>query len=66
MSVEETEFERLLDSLQGLTRTQIVDLVCESVSQKDAETFVMQSAGLSLEILRCASARVLLRSAVRG
>lgn len=66
MDAKQTEFERLLVSLQGLTRTEIVNLVRESVSQRDAEVFAVQSAGLSLDTLRCASARVLLRSTSRA
>jgi hypothetical protein len=58
---EPTEFERLLKALDGLTRTQLADLVTSRVPRQDAQRFVERASGLSLDALRFVSAHMLLR-----
>jgi hypothetical protein len=59
--IEPTDFDVTLQSLEGLTRTQIADLVAKHLSAEDAESFFVLAATLSLDALRFMSARVLLR-----
>ncbi|MDP9002504.1 MAG: hypothetical protein M3O46_20630 [Myxococcota bacterium] len=57
----ETEFEQLLRGLQGLTRTELAELVTSRIPKEDALSFVVVATGLSLDALRFVSARTLLR-----
>jgi hypothetical protein len=59
--IEPTEFEATLKSLEGLTRTQITELVAENLSPQHAKDFALLVASLSLEALRLCGARALLR-----
>jgi hypothetical protein len=56
-----TEFERLLHSLDGLTRSEIAELVMAGISGEEAATFALLTHGLSLDALRFVSARALMR-----
>ena len=59
--IEPTDFDVALRSLEGLTRTQIAELVVKHLSSEDAESFAALAESLSLDALRFLSARVLLR-----
>jgi hypothetical protein len=58
---ELTEFERLLNVLDGLTRSEITEIVTARIPERYARTFATLTAELSLEALRLVSARALLR-----
>lgn len=59
--IEPTDFDVALRSLEGLTKTEIAELVVKHLSSEDAESFAALAASLSLDALRFLSARVLLR-----
>jgi len=56
-----TEFEVVLQGLEGLTRGEIAEVVTAQISDKDAESFSVLLEGLSIEALRFVSARALVR-----
>jgi hypothetical protein len=59
--IEPTEFDATLQSLEGLTKTQIAELVAKHLSAEDAESFTVLAASLSFDALRFLSARVIVR-----
>ena len=59
--IEQSDFDATLKSLEGLTRTQIGELVAKHLPSEDAESFATLVANLSLDALRFLSARVLVR-----
>ena len=63
---EVTEFERLLGTLEGLTRAEIADMMVSRLPRKDAHGFIRLATGLSIDALRFVSARMLLRMAPRA
>jgi hypothetical protein len=60
-SEEPTVLERTRATLDGLTRTQIVKIVTESIVPEDVPSFAILSEGLSLEALKFLCARAILR-----
>ena len=55
------EFDRVLASLDGLTREEIAELIRAHVPTKDADAFAVLIDGLSPDALRFLSARALVR-----
>ena len=63
--VDQTEFERLLKSLESRTRGEVVGLVAARLSEQEGARFALLADGLSFEALKFVAARTLLRAPLR-
>jgi hypothetical protein len=57
--LQSTEYEKILDALQPLSREEIAERFAQVVSPDDAKNFRVLVEGLSLDALRVVSARAL-------
>jgi hypothetical protein len=56
-----TDYDAILENLRALTREEIAELVAQTISSEEAESFRVLVQGLSLDALRVLSARALWR-----
>jgi hypothetical protein len=59
--LQSTEYEKILEALQRLSREEIAERVAQLVSSDDAKNFRVLVQSLSLDALRVVSARALFR-----